>query len=464
MERRIYEAAVEGSVISLLNLLQEDALLLDRIMAGCYAETPLHVASMLGHTEFVQEILNRKPELAGELDSRKSSPLHLAAAKGYLDIVEKLVSINPEMCLVGDRDGRNPLHIAGIKGHVNVLRELVQARPQAARILMDRGGTILHVCVRYNQLESMKFLVETMNDHEFVNFRDDDGNSILHLAVADKQVEAIKFLITNAAIEVNALNSNGLTALDILTRSSRDMKDWEIGELLRHAGGISSAKENITRTSHGHGDNQTTNTSNPKGKRSKKYFKKSSGNDNWLEKKRTPMMMVASLIATMSFLASLNPPGGLWQDDFPGSNTTSPHRAGFAILEDFDSDKYTYFINYNTTSFVASLGTILFLLLIGDLPFFRHKFFMWVLLGIMWIAINATFGTYILSRTTLAIEASYLGVLYVYFVWLIFTFFVLLVHVIRMIVWMTRVLIKLIRRRRRRSASSTSGNHPPHIV
>lgn len=189
MERRIYEAAVEGSVISLLNLLQEDALLLDRIMVGCYAETPLHVASMLGHREFVQEILNRKPELAGELDSRKSSPLHLAAAKGYLDIVKMLVSINPEMCLVGDRDGRNPLHIAAIKGHVNVLRELVQARPQAARILMDRGETILHVCVRYNQLESMKFLVETMNDHEFVNFKDDDGNSILHLAVADKQVE-----------------------------------------------------------------------------------------------------------------------------------------------------------------------------------------------------------------------------------------------------------------------------------
>ncbi|KAK0570998.1 hypothetical protein LWI29_009604 [Acer saccharum] len=107
--RRIHEASVEGSLTSLLNLLQEAALFLDRFMVGCYSETPLHIASMLGHSDFVQEILNRKPELAGELDFRQSSPLHLATAKGYLEIVKKLVSINPEMCFARDIDGRSPL-------------------------------------------------------------------------------------------------------------------------------------------------------------------------------------------------------------------------------------------------------------------------------------------------------------------------------------------------------------------
>ncbi|KAL5853579.1 hypothetical protein ACOSQ3_008697 [Xanthoceras sorbifolium] len=80
MDRNIYEAAVEGCVTTLLNLLQQDALVLDRFMVGCHAETPLHIASLLGHAEFVQEILSRKPELAGELDARNSSPLHLATA------------------------------------------------------------------------------------------------------------------------------------------------------------------------------------------------------------------------------------------------------------------------------------------------------------------------------------------------------------------------------------------------
>lgn len=100
----------------------------------------------------MQEILRRKPELAGELDSRKASPLHLSAAKGYLDIVLKLVSVNPEMCFARDIDGKNPLHIAAIRGHVNVLKELVKGRPQAALILMERGVTILHACVNYMSL------------------------------------------------------------------------------------------------------------------------------------------------------------------------------------------------------------------------------------------------------------------------------------------------------------------------
>lgn len=137
----------------------------------------------------MQEILRRKPELAGALDSRKASPLHLAAAKGYLDIVLKLVSFNPEMCFARDIDGKNPLHIAAIRGNVNILKELVKVRPQAALILMERGVTILHACVNYNQLESLRLLVEIRNDHEFVNSKDDNGNTILHLAVLEKQVE-----------------------------------------------------------------------------------------------------------------------------------------------------------------------------------------------------------------------------------------------------------------------------------
>ncbi|GMJ07520.1 hypothetical protein like AT1G14480 [Hibiscus trionum] len=91
MERKLYDAAVQGNKISLLNMLEEDApLLLDRFITGRYPETPLHVTSMLGHLEFVDEVLARKPELAKEVDSRNSSPLHLASAKGYLKVAKSL--------------------------------------------------------------------------------------------------------------------------------------------------------------------------------------------------------------------------------------------------------------------------------------------------------------------------------------------------------------------------------------
>ncbi|KAK8682964.1 hypothetical protein V6N13_039041 [Hibiscus sabdariffa] len=143
MERKLYDAAVQGNKLLLINLLEEDALLLDRFITGCYPETPLHVASMLGHLDFVDEVLARKPELAKEVDSRNSSPLHLATGKGYLGIAKSLVQVNPDTCLVCDIDGRNPLHIAAMKGHLGLLRELVDARPWAARLLMEQEFRIM---------------------------------------------------------------------------------------------------------------------------------------------------------------------------------------------------------------------------------------------------------------------------------------------------------------------------------
>ncbi|KAL9445022.1 hypothetical protein AB3S75_018090 [Citrus x aurantiifolia] len=137
-------------------------------------------------TDSSQEILRRKPEQAGELDSRKASPLHLAAAKGYLDIVLKLVSVNPEMCFARDIDGKNPLHIAAIRGNVNVLKELVK-------------------------LESLRLLVETRNDHEFVNSKDDNGNTILHLAILEKQVEVFYMDFDGNSMDSNIFYGCGLS-------------------------------------------------------------------------------------------------------------------------------------------------------------------------------------------------------------------------------------------------------------
>ncbi|KAJ4708987.1 Ankyrin repeat family protein [Melia azedarach] len=418
MERRIYEAAVEGSVICLLNLLQEDPLILDRFMAGCYAETPLHIASMLGHLDFVQEILHRKPELAGELDSRKSSALHLATAKGCLDIVKKLVSVNPEMCSVCDRDGKNPLHIAVYKDHVHVLRELVQVKPEAARKLTDRGETILHVCVNYSQLEALKFLVETVSDLD-VDSKDEDGNTILHLAVIDKQVEAIKFLTASTTIDVNAVNANGFTGFDISAQSKRDIKDWEIAESLRLAGAI-SAKHIALPTA---------------------------------EEKRSALMVAASLIATMAFQAGVNPPGGVWQDD-------NGHNAGSAIMAQNSPYFYNTFFVLNSIGFVASLSIIL--LIISGLPWFKRKFFTWILMVVMWIAITAMALAYMFCVglahliATGNIPALY-GAGVVLLVWIGLMLILLFGHIIRLIRKMIKCFIKLVKRRT--GSSGSNGHH-----
>ncbi|PKI72062.1 hypothetical protein CRG98_007519 [Punica granatum] len=105
IERLLHDAAVEGNVPSLLRLLEEDRFALHRVVSGCFDQTPLHVASMLGHLEFVQEILTRNPDMARALDSQRSSPLHLAAAKGHVEMVKLLLLTNPKMSLSGTGKG-----------------------------------------------------------------------------------------------------------------------------------------------------------------------------------------------------------------------------------------------------------------------------------------------------------------------------------------------------------------------
>ncbi|GLT44964.1 hypothetical protein SLA2020_188350 [Shorea laevis] len=440
MEGRVYEAAVEGNVNSLVQLLREDALLLDRFVTGFYSETPLHISSMLGHEQFVQEILNRKAELAKVLDARKASPLHLATAKGYLEIVKKLLQANPDMCLVRDRDGRNPVHIAALKGHVSILGELVQARPGAARVPMDRGETILHACARHNQLDAMKFLLERVSDHEFVNFKNYDGNTVLHIAVADKQKEAVTYLVANG-IEVNSMNEDGLTVLDLLSKNERDVKDIEIAESLRRVGAVNgkviSLSKNELEVMRKQILSSVLSNQHDARQRKKKHKKVVTKHVDWLERKKNSLMIVASLIATMAFQGCMTPPGGLWQD-------SNGHEAGNSVLADrTQPELYGYFLSCNTTGLVASLSIIL--LLMSGLPL-KHRVFMWFLMVIMWIAITAMAMTYLAAITAYTPERETKTLIRVIvisvLVWVGLMVILLLGHTIRLIIRLIRYICK----------------------
>ncbi|KAL4296448.1 hypothetical protein GQ457_12G023960 [Hibiscus cannabinus] len=459
MERRLYDAAVQGNKISLLDLLGEDALLLDRFITGRYPETPLHVASMLGHLEFVHEVLTRKPELAKELDSHKSSPLHLATAKGYLQVAKSLLQVNPDMCLVCDIDGRNPLHIAAMKGHLDLLKELVQARPWAARVLMEQGETILHACVRCNQLEALKLLVGRVSDHEFLNCKNHEDNTILHLAIAAQQTEVINFLISSTTIDVNCVNEDGYTALDILSQNQKDMTNKQIVESLRRMG-ATQAKENPLSSSQLKAIRtkillspweQPNAVSKSKKRKHGKRIVHSNKNGDWLERKRNILMLVASLLAAMAFQAGVNPPSGVWQDNGPsGFSTTESngknHTAGLSVLADNHPRAYTRFLIYNTTGFLTSLSIIL--LLISGLPL-RRRFFMWVLMVIMWVAITAMALAYSVSIAALTPDHSYSSVINILgtgiLVWIGLMLILLLGHTIRLAFRLIKLAFRLIK-------------------
>ncbi|XP_059633170.1 ankyrin repeat-containing protein BDA1-like [Cornus florida] len=464
MEKRLTEAALNGSVDSLLQLLGEDPLILDRTIVSCHSETPLHVASMLGHLDFVKEILSRKPELATELDSQGCSPLHLASAKGHLKIVKELVLVDPYTCTIRNIDGRTALHVAAIKGRVEVLNELVRVNPESTWVLTDRGETILHLCVKHNRLVELKLLIASMKkDLELLNWKDCEGNTILHIAVSRKQIETSKFLLSTNGVEVNALNANSSTALDILKHSPRDLRDMEIEDTLRAAGALSvkdlhlitndltAAKvPQITKRLSSQGISKRLSSQGISKRLSsqRKSLKDpvlQHKHKDWLGRKRNSLMVVASLIATVAFQAGLTPPGGVWQDDYKvdsnGNPVKDPHSAGKSVMADTKPREYGVFMIFNTISFLSSLSIIL--LLVSGLPIKRRRW-TWIQMVTMWIAITALVMTYFMGLRHLSPdeknvqmtlrEVTEISVL----TWLTLMAVVFIGNVIRMNLWILR--------------------------
>ncbi|KAI4380848.1 hypothetical protein MLD38_006990 [Melastoma candidum] len=116
---------------------------------------------------------------------------------------------------------------------------------------------------------------------------------------------------------------------------------------------------------------------------------------DWLGRRRSALMVVASLIATVAFQGTLSPPGGYWQDDYTAKNSTDKsHHAGMAVMATTLPEAYAQFMIFNTLAFLSSLSIIL--LLISGLPLKRRRW-MWTQMVITWIALTALTVTYFLA-------------------------------------------------------------------
>ncbi|PQM38119.1 hypothetical protein Pyn_41064 [Prunus yedoensis var. nudiflora] len=233
MDIKLLEASRTGDIQLLHQFLAENPLLL-HTLALASAENLLHVASIAGHVDFVEEIVRFKPDFAKEMSNDGFSPIHIASANGYLEIVRELLKVDPRLSQLKGRDEWTPLHYAASRGRIDVIREMALSCPESVEDVTIQGETALHLAVKRSQCEAIKALVELvreMNKVNILNMKDKLGNSVLHLASRKKQHQA-------SALEVNNVNHSGLTPLDLLLISPSEAGDREMEVILGGAGAM----------------------------------------------------------------------------------------------------------------------------------------------------------------------------------------------------------------------------------
>lgn len=257
------------------------------------------------------------------------------------------------------------------------------------------GTRSFNLAVRSNCYEAIEFLVEKLNDGQLLNQKDEKGNTILHLAVARKQFHVTKFLLDKQGIDVNSMNQKSCTPLDVLLDSTCEHGDLVLGEIIRAAGGKTS-REVIHQSPAEIKPEARGNSATPQERHSSRIgrFTKCFRCFRFAHHARTrcnkqvaikdtknsssTLMIVATLIATITFQAVLNPPGGFKQDSGSssyGGEATLDSKLGFSL-----------FLAFDMVGLFASICIILLLLCVNPQKGIVMKF----LRSIMWLAAFST--------------------------------------------------------------------------
>ncbi|KAF5935782.1 hypothetical protein HYC85_026911 [Camellia sinensis] len=256
------------------------------------------------------------------------APIHLASMVGQAEIVQELITIDPKLRLLKGREKTTPLHCAAMAGHTDVINLLLDGCPQSLVELTIWNETALHLAVKSNQLEAFKLLFEWLQKLQ--------------------DIEIIKILLSKnpapgTQLDVNAVNGNNQTTLDILFQLQREKEDKEIETILCQADAV-TAGQIITPPP------STAATTPPKTFKLKGHPPPINSNN---------IMIIASiLLAITCFLTGVYPPGRIWQYDYNykssfNTTTTTEYKAGTAIMA--ASTISVFFMFFNLYGFFASL-------------------------------------------------------------------------------------------------------------
>ncbi|KAK8648041.1 hypothetical protein V6N13_128803 [Hibiscus sabdariffa] len=300
-ESPLYIAA-RGGDVPLLDILSEK--LKSVAHGGPHGRTALHAAVMAGDAEITRIILEKRSNLTKERDEDGHTPLHYAAHLGHSSVVKVLLKRDKSAAYVTDKKwGMTPLLMAARQGHGHIVTMILSFCPDCCEKADKIGWNLLHFVAFRNSPSVLSDAIFNDGDDIF------QGGSIRNLTDAE--------------------DDRGITPRHVYDVShgnyKPDKKRVQIVKLLEHI-----VDEEVAET-------PVHPISLP-----------DDVDTNLLEKTRDAHLVVATLIATVTFAAAITVPGGYKSEK--GSEQGTPfliHDAAFKA-----------FVVTDALAFILSLSAV----------------------------------------------------------------------------------------------------------
>ncbi|KAK6933369.1 Ankyrin repeat, partial [Dillenia turbinata] len=267
---------------------------------GPNGRTALHAAMSCYRRGMIEEILRKKPFLVKEADEHGWTPLHWAAYFDRFGIITKLLRYDESVAYLKDKEGMTALHVAAMDS----LKELITKCPDCIEMVDEKGRNALHAAVEKGQKSVVNYILENPLLGSLINEEDISGNTPLHLLAASRNYNPK--LIRHPKVDKKAVNNANLTALDIISISFKATYTEDIIRNQLIKAGATSAWRNL------HGQKEEEND---KAEEVRSEILKRVGDTH---------LIVAALIATVTFAAGFTVPGGYDGNEGPNQ--------GMAIL------------------------------------------------------------------------------------------------------------------------------------